>query len=173
MNLGIGGAVQTGIKYARDHDYDLCVQVDGDGQHPPGHIKILVDSYRAEPANLIIGSRFLHRAGFKSTWRRRFGIRVIRSAIRFLYGHTLTDPTSGFRLMDRAAIRIFSRDYPQDFPEPISAAVALRQGLTIREVPVDMRCRQAGTSSIDGWHSLWYMLRVVGYLTLLRVGTWI
>lgn len=168
VNLGIGGAVQTGIRYAHDRGYDFCVQVDGDGQHPPNQIRKLLDRFKSQPANLIIGSRFFTKEGFQSSFRRRFGISVIRGAIRLCFGRTISDPTSGFRLMDRKAIALFSRHYPFDFPEPISVAYALKNELEVEEVSVTMRERGGGVSSITGWKTFSYMLRVVGYVTLLR-----
>lgn len=168
-NLGIGGAVQTGIKYALEMDYDFCIQVDGDGQHPSNQIIFLFESYLSSPANIIIGSRFLSDGDFRSTWARQLGIRVIRFVIHCFFGRKFTDPTSGFRIMDRKAIRLFSEEYPLDFPEPISLAVALEHGLTVREVPVNMRAREDGRSSISGIKSILYMLRVIGYLFLIRM----
>lgn len=169
-NLGIGGAVQTGIKYALQHNYELCVQIDGDGQHPPSQIYRLMESYLTSPANLIIGSRFLRKKGFKSTWKRRLGIKIISQVIQWLFQHKITDPTSGLRMMDRKAIQLFSTEYPHDFPEPISLAVALERGLSVREVAVNMRSREQGFSSITGIKSFLYMIRVIGYLILVRMG---
>ena len=169
-NLGIGGAVQTGIKYALQHNYELCVQIDGDGQHPPSQVCRLMESYLTSPANLIIGSRFLRKKGFKSTWKRRIGIRIISRVIQWLFQHKITDPTSGFRMMDRKAIQLFSTEYPHDFPEPISLAVALERGLSVREVAVNMRSREQGFSSITGIKSFLYMIRVIGYLIFVRMG---
>lgn len=170
MNLGIGGAVQTGIKYAMENGYDLCVRIDGDGQHPPDQIHVLIDNYLESQANLIIGSRFHLSSEFQSTWTRRLGISVIRSAFKWLFGHEITDPTSGFILIDKEAIQLFSKEYPQDYPESISTAIALERGLTVREVPVKMRARTHGSSSIGRMKSFFYMLRVVGYLILIRMG---
>ncbi|MEQ9667134.1 glycosyltransferase family 2 protein [Coleofasciculus sp. G2-EDA-02] len=169
-NLGIGGAVQTGIKYALQHNYELCVQVDGDGQHPPSQVYCLIESYLNSPANLIIGSRFLRKKEFKSTWKRRIGIRIISGVIQWLFQYKITDPTSGLRMMDRKVIQLFSTEYPHDFPEPISLAVALERGLSVREVAVNMRSREQGFSSITGIKSFFYMIRVIGYLILVRMG---
>ncbi|MBM4140177.1 MAG: glycosyltransferase family 2 protein [Nitrospira sp.] len=169
-NLGIGGAVQTALKYALENDYDLFIRIDGDGQHPPSQIHVLIKSYLTSSANLIIGSRFLLIGDFQSTWTRRLGIGVIRSAFKWLFGRKITDLTSGFMLMDRKAIRLFSAEYPQDFPEPISTAFALERGLTVREVPVQMRAREQGSSSIRGIKIFAYMVRVIGYLILIRMG---
>ena len=169
-NLGIGGAVQTGIKFALAKGYDLCIRVDGDGQHPPDQIQVLIGSYLESSVNLIIGSRFHVSSAFQSTWTRRLGIKVIRSAFKWLFGCEITDPTSGFMLMDKEAIKLFSSEYPQDYPESISTAIALERGLSVREVPVKMRARTHGSSSIGRMKPLFYMLRVVGYLILIRMG---
>jgi glycosyltransferase involved in cell wall biosynthesis len=171
QNLGIGGAVQTGIKYAARNDFDFCIQIDGDGQHDPRAIATLLNAYRERPANITIGSRFIDHAGFCSTRMRRAGIRLIVLALNSLFsgGGRITDPTSGMRLMDRSAIAFFAKAYPTDFPEPISLAWAMRQGLTVSEVPVEMRPREAGISSIDGLKSASYMVRVLGYILLARL----
>ncbi|HAW49542.1 TPA: glycosyltransferase family 2 protein [bacterium] len=169
-NIGIGGCVQTAIKYAFLNDYDLAIQVDGDGQHPPSQIHTLINDYTKSPSNLIIGSRFLLKERFQSTLMRRIGISAISCIIKWLFGKKITDPTSGLRLMDREAIKLFSSEYPHDFPEPISVGFALERGLTIREVPIAMRTREHGTSSISGIKTIAYMLRVIGYLILIRIG---
>ena len=168
INLGIGGAVQTGFKYALSHDYDLVVQIDGDGQHPPDQLKNLLECYNAAPVNILIGSRFLRPGGFSSTFLRRQGILLIRWTLYLLYGRRISDPTSGLRLMDRRAIALFCREYPHDYPEPISIANALEQGLTVGEVPVTMQARRGGKSTISGITSIVYMVQVVGYILLTR-----
>nr|WP_249130534.1 glycosyltransferase family 2 protein [Bradyrhizobium diazoefficiens] len=170
QNLGIGGAVQTGIKYAARQGFDFCVQIDGDGQHDPRAIETLLDAYRRNPANITIGSRFIDHAGFCSTPMRRAGIRLIVLALNGLFsGGRITDPTSGMRLLDRSAIAFFAKAYPADYPEPISLAWAMRAGLTVSEVPVEMRPRETGVSSIDGLKSASYMVRVLGYILLARL----
>lgn len=169
-NLGIGGAVQTGIKYAARHGYELCAQIDGDGQHPPEELLHLLAAYERSRCNIVIGSRYLRNDSFRSTVSRRTGGRMIAWALRHLFrGGRITDPTSGMRLMDRRAIELFAKNYPQDFPEPISLAWALRSGLTVDEVPVQMRAREAGTSSLIGLKPLAYMIRVIGYIVLARI----
>ncbi len=169
-NLGIGGAVQTGIKYAERAGYDFCVQIDGDGQHPPEGVAALLKAYRETPSDIIVGSRYLLNNTFRSTWSRRLGSQLIAATLGWLF-HTepVTDPTSGMRLMNRKAIEFFARRYPQDFPEPISLAWALREGLTVSETPVEMRPRYTGRSSIYGLKPIAYMLRVLGYIALARV----
>jgi glycosyltransferase involved in cell wall biosynthesis len=169
-NLGIGGAVQTGIKYAERHGFDVCIQIDGDGQHDPKEISALLDAYRQRPHNIVIGSRFIDNTGFRSTMSRRMGSKLIAFALNTLFaGGRITDPTSGMRLMDRRAIELFARRYPLDFPEPISLAWAMRAGLTISETAVEMRARETGESSIDGFKPLTYMIRVLGYILLARL----
>lgn len=169
-NLGIGGAVQTGIKYAQRHDFDFCVQIDGDGQHPPGEVAKLLLAYAQKPAAITIGSRYLTNGSFRSTWSRRVGGQTIAYALTQLFaGCKVSDPTSGMRLMDRRAMAFFARHYPYDFPEPISLAWALRAGLNVRDVPVEMRAREHGQSSIGGLKPVAYMFRVLGYIVLARL----
>jgi glycosyltransferase involved in cell wall biosynthesis len=168
-NLGIGGAVQTGIKYAQRNGYELCVQIDGDGQHPPDQIADLLAAYSANPANIIVGSRYLTPGTYRSTWVRRLGSRCIALTIKMMFGGTsVTDPTSGMRLMDKKAIALFATAYPHDYPEPISIAWAIRHRLTIREHPVEMRAREHGLSSIRRLRTLTYMLRVIFYVVCAR-----
>lgn len=169
-NLGIGGAVQTGIKYAHSNGFDFCVQIDGDGQHPPGEVAKLLQAYRELPRSIIIGSRYLQHDTFRSTWARRFGGQVIAWALSTLFSQcAITDPTSGMRLMDRKAIEFFANHYPHDFPEPISLAWALKEGFSVGEVSVQMRAREHGDSSIIGLKPIAYMLRVLGYILLARL----
>jgi len=167
-NLGIGGSVHTGIKYAQEHGYDFCVQVDGDGQHPPDQVAKLLHAYEECPANIVIGSRYLQEDTFRSTWARRLGSRIIGGFLKKQFGQSITDATSGLRLMDRTAISFFAEDYPHDYPEPISLARAFHHGLTAREAPVEMRSREHGASSISGIKTFLYMIRVLGYLVLVR-----
>jgi glycosyltransferase involved in cell wall biosynthesis len=168
-NLGIGGAVQTGIKYACNQGFDFCIQLDGDGQHDPNEIPKLLQAYQKMPHSIIIGSRYLQNDTFRSTWVRRFGGKIIAKVMSLLFsGCTITDPTSGMRLMDRNAIEFFAKRYPHDFPEPISLAWALRMGFTVGEVQVKMRTRTHGKSSIVGLKPISYMFRVLGYVILAR-----
>jgi len=170
QNLGIGGAVQTGIKYAQRHGFDFCVQIDGDGQHPPGQIAKLLEAYKENPTEIIVGSRFLNNDTFRSTWYRRLGSRIIAFALNNLFSDCrVTDPTSGLRLMNRRAIQLFASYYPHDFPEPISLAWALRAKMTVQEVPVEMRARGHGQSSITGIKPVAYIFRVIGYIMLTRL----
>lgn len=160
QNLGIGGAVQTGHKYARDMDYDVDIQLDGDGQHDPAYLGKLVAEIQ-NGADLVIGSRFLEQTeGFQSTFMRRVGITWLSFWIKLLTGKRITDPTSGFRACGRRATNLFAQSYPIDYPEPDSIAHALRLGMDVREVSVDMRERQGGVSSIGGFKSVYYMIKV-------------
>ena len=169
-NLGIGGGVQTGIKYAERNDFDFCVQIDGDGQHPPGEITKLLRAYNEAPRSIIVGSRYLSNDTFRSTWARRLGGQSISWVLNTLFPKCrVSDPTSGMRLMDRKAIGFFSQCYPHDFPEPISLAWALKEGLSVGEVPVKMRTREHGQSSIVGLKTIAYMFRVLGYVVLARL----
>jgi glycosyltransferase involved in cell wall biosynthesis len=168
-NLGIGGAVQTGIKYAQSNGFDFCVQIDGDGQHPPSEVSKLMQAYCDMPRSVIIGSRYLNHDTFRSTWARRLGGRSIAWTLNILFPKSfVTDPTSGMRLMDREAINFFAEHYPQDFPEPISIAWALKEGFSVGEVPVQMRAREHGKSSIIGLKPIIYIFRVLGYIILAR-----
>jgi len=162
-NLGIGGAVQSGLRLARRENFDFAVQVDGDGQHPPGELRHLLEVARREPApDLVIGSRFLTKPDpttFRSTVTRRVGIWWLKVLLR-LTRLKVTDPTSGFRLYGRRALRLFDANYPYDFPEPEALAVARAARLAIAEAPVKMRERQGGTSSIGPFAAAYYMLKV-------------
>ena len=160
VNLGIGGAVQTGYLYALENDYDIAVQMDGDGQHDPRDLAALLAPIERGEADLAIGSRFVTGEGFQSTWLRRLGISILRGAVRLRTRHTVTDPTSGFRAANRRVIELFAHDYAQDYPEPESLVTALKSGARVCDVPAAMRARQGGASSISEWKSVYYMLKV-------------
>jgi len=160
-NLGIGGAVQTGYKFAEAHDFDISVQMDGDAQHDPAFLPHVLAPVISGKADLCIGSRFLgSNAGFQSTFLRRLGIRFFSILLGFLTGQRLTDPTSGFRATNRKLIKHFAREYPVDFPEPEAIQLAKRLKARITEVPVKMRKRLGGTSSIRYFSSAYYMFKV-------------
>lgn len=162
-NLGIGGAVQTGHKYAYLKGYDIDIQFDGDGQHNATYLPLLVREIE-NGNDLVIGSRFVQKSSeesdFKSTKLRRVGIRWLSFWIRLFSGKRITDPTSGFRASGKKAIRLFSEDYPSDYPEPESIVEAAKKSLKIEEVPVKMKERTEGSSSIGGLGSLYYMIKV-------------
>lgn len=160
QNLGIGGAVQAGHKYAQRYGYDIDIQVDGDGQHDPSYIPDLVRLVE-DGADLAIGSRFLEKTdGFQSTFMRRVGITWLSFLLRLFTGRRITDPTSGFRACGRRAIDLFCDSYPIDYPEPESIAHAIRKGLDVRETSVLMRERQGGVSSIGGLSTVYFMIKV-------------
>lgn len=160
INLGIGGAVQTGYLYARKNDYDVAVQVDGDGQHDPKFLDEMCDALDSSGADMIIGSRFIKKEGFQSTFARQVGIRYFTWLIRRVTHNTITDPTSGLRMVGRKLIVDFSEVYPKDYPEPESTVYALKNGLNIVEMPVIMRSRQGGKTSINIKKSVYYMIKV-------------
>jgi hypothetical protein len=175
-NLGIGGAVQTGWQIALREDFDYAMQVDGDGQHPAGEIRKLLAAMQQSTLNteasadLIVGSRFRSEGGFKSTATRRMGIRFFALMLSAICRTKITDPTSGFRILSRRAIRLLAHRYSEDFPEVEALVVAHRAGLRIMEVPVVMAERSAGRSSIGALKSMVYMLKVplAIFMTLLR-----
>jgi len=169
INLGIGGAVQTGYLWARDHEYDVAAQIDGDGQHDPRHLAAAVRPIEAGTADFVIGSRYLGAGGFRSTALRRAGTRYLSWLLRLRCGAHVTDPTSGFRVAGRRAIELFAASYPSDYPEPEAIAFAMRRGLGVQEVPVVMRSRQHGSSSIGPGRTLYYLIKVSLALILLPV----
>lgn len=160
-NLGIGGAVQCGHMYAREHGYDIDIQFDGDGQHDISYVPVLVEAIQ-DGADLVIGSRFIKAEDddFLSTGLRRLGIRWLSATIKFMTGKRINDVTSGFRACGRRAIELFCQEYPIDYPEPESIVTALKHHLTVDEVPVKMNERQGGTSSIKALSSVYYMVKV-------------
>lgn len=166
-NLGIGGAVQAGHKYALREGYDIDIQFDGDGQHEAACLQELTQAIE-DGADLVIGSRFLGNENqFKSTFMRRVGIRWL-SIVLGIFGGKVSDPTSGFRACGRKAIELFSDEYPMDYPEPESIVSAIAQGLVVREHPVIMHERQSGVSSIGPLSSVYYMIKVT--LAILIMG---
>ena len=161
LNLGIGGAVQTGFMYAAKNKYKIAVQIDGDGQHDPEYLKQLIEPVVSGELDIAIGSRFIEPfVGYRSSFVRRIGIHFFAWLISFLTGCKVTDPTSGFRAFNEKVISIFAENYPSDFPEPESIVIAKRAGLKIEEVPVKMRKRVAGHSSIRYLKTLHYMVKV-------------
>jgi glycosyltransferase involved in cell wall biosynthesis len=159
-NLGIGGAVQTGYKYAHRHRYDIAVQLDGDGQHPPEYLLALLQPIIDGQSDMVIGSRYIDKQGFQSSLIRRVGIAYFTWLIRLISGQHITDPTSGFRASNTRVIRLFAENYPQDYPEPESIVFLKRNRFRISEVPVVMSERQGGVSSISPLKSIYYMIKV-------------
>lgn len=160
VNLGIGGAVQTGYKYALEYGYDMAVQVDADGQHDVSYLKALAARMERENADMVIGSRFINNEGFQSTFMRRVGINYFTKLIKMITGQTITDPTSGFRLTNSKVIALFANTYPTDYPEPESIVFLLKRNLHVVEEPVKMKERQGGVSSIRMKSSVYYMIKV-------------
>jgi glycosyltransferase involved in cell wall biosynthesis len=162
FNVGIGGAVQTGFRYARDEGYDVAVRLDGDGQHDASELGKLLAPVHAGTADLVIGSRFVDPGGtYRPPFARRIGIRVFARLVSLLGGQRVTDTTSGFVALNRSGIELFAVQYPHDYPEVESTLVAVRSGLRLAQVQVDMRERQAGTSSITFVRSLYYIVKVM------------
>jgi glycosyltransferase involved in cell wall biosynthesis len=159
INLGIGGAVQTGFKYAREHDFDVVIQLDGDGQHNPEYLPEMIRKIQ-DGFNVCIGSRFIDNKGYQSTNIRRIGIKFFRLLLKVLTGHSFTDPTSGFRAFDKQAIEYFSAFYPADYAEPESIIMLIKQKMTIAEIPVIMNERECGRSSIRTVDSFHYAIKV-------------
>ncbi|MGL4599638.1 MAG: glycosyltransferase family 2 protein [Bacteroidia bacterium] len=160
VNLGIGGAVQTGFRYAFENGFDYAIQVDGDGQHPADEIPNLIAAAAENKWDVTIGSRFLTGEGFQSTLMRRSGIRYFMRLNRFLTGITIHDTTSGFRVLNRRALEQVVQYYPDEYPEPEVLVMYARLGLRVGEVPVKMRERQGGVSSINMRRAVYYMGKV-------------
>ena len=161
-NLGIGGAVQTGYKYAYENNYDIAVQFDGDGQHDVSYVSKICEPIINGQANMCIGTRYLDKEAseFQSTFMRRFGKNIISFFILLFCHKKITDPTSGFRAVDKEIIKIFANDYPTDYPEPESTVEVLADKFKVVEKPVNMNERIGGKSSINVWKSIDYMLKV-------------
>lgn len=160
INLGIGGAVQTGYIYAKENGYDIAVQVDGDGQHDPAFLSVMAEKMEETGADMIIGSRFIAKEGFQSSMARRAGIKYFSALIKILTGKVITDPTSGLRMIGRRGIELFVEDYPKDYPEPESTVAMLCRGMGVVEIPVIMKERQGGVSSIRLQKTVYYMIKV-------------
>jgi glycosyltransferase involved in cell wall biosynthesis len=163
INLGIGGAVQSGYLYALENDYDVAVQVDGDGQHDARHIPELLAHLRDTPGlNMVTGSRFVEQidGNYQSSASRRVGIRLFAKLLSSITGRRVTDPTSGFRMVDRRGIELFARDYPHDYPEVEAVLLLHFHKLEGAELPVRMRERYSGVSSINAHRSIYYMIKV-------------
>ncbi len=159
-NLGIGGAVQTGYMYAFQNNYDIAIQFDGDGQHDAKYISDLIDAI-SKGNDMVIGSRFIEKTeGFKSSFMRRQGIQVLSTLIKICTGKKITDPTSGFRAANRKVIEYFMREYPVDYPEPDTIVKLLKRGYKVKEIPVLMKERKNGKSSITPLKSIYYMIKV-------------
>lgn len=171
INLGIGGAVQTGYRYAFKNHYEIAVQIDGDGQHDVSYLEDMLGPLIRGEADVIIGSRFISReeTGFRSSFLRRAGIRFLSMLIRLCTGVHIYDVTSGFRAVNQRFIRIYASQYPTDYPEPEAVISAVMHRGRILEIPVVMRQREAGASSIHGFRSAYYMIKVSLSILICRI----
>ena len=162
-NLGIGGAVQTGYKYALENNYDIAIQFDGDGQHNVEYVKNIIEPIIKNKADLVIGSRFIDKnsSEFKSTFARLIGIRIISFFIKMVTKKRIYDCTSGFRACNKKVIEHFSHTYPTEYPEPVSSVDLLKNKYMIEEIPVSMNKREEGTSSISSYKKAYYMINVI------------
>ena len=161
FNLGIGGAMQTGFRYAFQQGFDAAVQVDGDGQHDPAELSKLLVPLQENAADIVVGSRFAGERSYRIPILRRIGIALFAWTISALARQHVTDTTSGFRAMNRRGIALFAADYPHDFPEVEATLMVVRHELRLLEVPVAMRSRVAGRSSITASRSVYYMAKVL------------
>lgn len=169
VNLGIGGAVQAGYRYAMENGYEIAIQVDGDGQHDVRFVPGMISEIASGKADIVIGSRFVEKEGFQSSATRRIGIKLLSFFIWMCTGKHIKDVTSGFRAVNDKFIEIFSKDYPDDYPEPEAIVMGVIYGGKVLEYPVEMRERQAGTSSINFRKSIYYMIKVTLSIFLRRL----
>lgn len=160
VNLGIGGAMQTGYKYAWRNGYDVAVQIDGDGQHDPKDLSSMLDVLTKEKADMVIGSRFVANTGYRPSAGRQAGIKLFSYLISKILKQPVKDTTSGYRAVNRRVIGLFARDYPTDYPEVEVLVLLHRHRLCVKEVPAHMHYRTTGASSITPWRSLYYMIKV-------------
>jgi glycosyltransferase involved in cell wall biosynthesis len=161
FNLGIGGAVQTGFRYAWENGYELAVRCDGDGQHIPAELPKVIAPVVAGDADIAIGSRFVSGGGYRSSATRRVGIRLLALAVSAIARQRVTDATSGFQALNRRALELFAADYPHDYPEVEGMVMTIKHRLRLVEVPVEMREREHGRSSITALRSIYYMVKVL------------
>lgn len=169
-NLGIGGAVQTGYKYAYENNYDIAVQFDGDGQHDINYVKNIINPIIKKECDFVIGSRYIDKSisKFQSTKARQIGISIISKVIKLATGTKVLDTTSGFRACNKEIIKEFSNYYPSEYPEPITTTELLRKNYKLKEIPVSMNERKSGKSSIHSWKNVYYMINVC--LSVIIVG---
>ena len=169
VNLGIGGAVQTGYRYAYYHGYDIAVQFDGDGQHSASHLEDMVTTLINTESDMVIGSRFIEKEGFQSSGLRRIGIKYFTGLIKILTGKTITDPTTGMRMVNKKLLEKFTDEYPKDYPEPESVVTILSEKYKVTEIPVVMNEREEGVSSISLKNSVYYMIKVSFAILIARM----
>ncbi|MCC5847953.1 MAG: glycosyltransferase family 2 protein [Verrucomicrobia bacterium] len=168
VNLGVAGAMQAGFRWAVQHGYRYAIRCDSDGQHPPAGIHKLVAHMEETGVDLVIGSRALCENSFSNSLARRIGIGYLSVFLSFICRHKVTDPTSGFQMVNHLLMYYFAHEYPSDYPEPESLALLRRQGYTFSEVGVPFRARTAGTSSLHGFSSLYFAVKVTFALMIDR-----
>lgn len=169
INLGIGGGVQCGYRYARENGYDITVQMDGDGQHDPAYLQAVIDPVARGELDMCIGSRFITKEGFQTSFMRRLGINFLSALIFVLTGKKVRDVTSGYRACGRELTAFFAEHYAQDYPEPEAIVMAVQHGCRVGEAPVVMVERQGGVSSINALKSVYYMVKVTVSLIIVRL----
>ncbi|MBQ9926624.1 MAG: glycosyltransferase family 2 protein [Lachnospiraceae bacterium] len=169
LNLGIGGAVQTGYLYALKNNYSIAIQIDGDGQHDIQYVEKIIEPLLKGEADIAIGSRFITKEGFQSSVSRRLGIQILSKLILLVCFKNVKDVTSGFRAVNQRFIKIYAENYPNDYPEPEAIVIALVHGGKIKEIPVVMLERENGTSSINFWKSIYYMIKVTLAIVVSRI----
>ncbi|MBR5306211.1 MAG: glycosyltransferase family 2 protein [Oscillospiraceae bacterium] len=169
INLGIGGGVQAGYLYAQQYGYDIAVQMDGDGQHDPKYLAKVIAPVAEGKFDMVIGSRFIEKEGFQTSFMRRFGINIISAFILILTGKRIKDTTSGFRACNRKLIEFFAKNYADDYPEPEAIMACIVNGFSVGEVAVVMEERQGGVSSIRSLKSAYYMIKVCLALIVSRI----
>lgn len=169
VNLGIGGGVQAGYLYARENGYDIAVQMDGDGQHDPKYLEKVCAPVADGTFDMCIGSRFIEKEGFQSSFMRRLGINIISFMIKLFTGKKIYDVTSGYRACNKELINFFAENYADDYPEPEAIITAVLSGFNVGEVPVVMEERKGGTSSIRSLKSAYYMIKVCLALVVDRI----
>ncbi len=170
-NLGYGGAVQAGFRYARELRYDFCIQLDGDGQHDPSYIPKLAQEITRTENDVVLGSRFLGKANYHIPAIRRVGMYFFGAIVSLTTGKKVTDPTTGYQALNARAIRFFANDnYPTDYPDADTLIVLNYAGFNVKEVPVVMRQRMAGVSMHANWKSLYYVIKMclAIFVVLLR-----
>ncbi|MFX3675274.1 MAG: glycosyltransferase family 2 protein [Paenisporosarcina sp.] len=167
INLGIGGAMQTGYKYAKRHGYEYAIQLDADGQHNPSDLHLLVTTIQDTTADMVIGSRFFEKTNYRGAVSRRAGIYYFYALLKLIAGISITDPTSGYRIVNKRVIEQFAKEYPVDYPEVEVLAKLAKKGFQIQEVKVEMNNRQGGTSSITNVKAFYYMVKVT-FFSIIR-----
>lgn len=169
VNLGIGGAVQTGYLFAYRNNYDIAVQIDADGQHDPADLEKIIRVVESGEAECCVGSRFVEKTEYKPSFFRGFGINFFSNMIRMTVGKRITDPTSGFRAVNRQVIEVFAHYYPDDYPEVEAIVLLERKGFRVKEASVQMHSRSAGRSSITPLKSMYYMIKVSLAVIMTRI----